>query len=97
MKLSSDVVTEGDSVTLTCGASCTLDANTTYVWHKNTNDLPFTMVNMNSSLHLNPVSMEDEGIYSCALRGHEDHPSTAVSLRVRSKYRGNAAADPLRS
>ncbi|XP_042563249.1 sialoadhesin-like [Clupea harengus] len=85
VKLSSDVVTEGDSVTLTCGASCTLDANTTYVWHKNTNDLPFTMVNMNSSLHLNPVSMEDEGIYSCALRGHEDHPSTAVSLRVRSK------------
>uniref|UniRef100_A0A3B1JFV9 Ig-like domain-containing protein n=1 Tax=Astyanax mexicanus TaxID=7994 RepID=A0A3B1JFV9_ASTMX len=41
------------------------------------------MIQKNQQLHLQTVSSEDAGSYSCAVRGSEHLPSTAQTLRVR--------------
>uniref|UniRef100_A0AAY5JYN0 Ig-like domain-containing protein n=1 Tax=Esox lucius TaxID=8010 RepID=A0AAY5JYN0_ESOLU len=59
-------VTDGGSVNLTCNTTCTLIGHT-YIWYRNKQ----LLTNQEVSLHLNPVSSEDAGNYSCAVKGLE--------------------------
>ncbi|XP_030638755.1 sialoadhesin-like [Chanos chanos] len=79
--VSPDTVTEGQRVTLTCYTTCTLSNNPTYIWYRN--NQPVTNKH-NKVLHLDSVSSEDAGSYSCAIRDHENLPSPAKTLSVRS-------------
>ncbi|XP_031417813.1 sialic acid-binding Ig-like lectin 12 [Clupea harengus] len=76
-------VTEGNRVTLTCNATCSLSNDPTYIWYKRAVILTSNFTTGNNTLTLDPVSSEDAGSYSCAVRGQEDHPSPAVTLSVR--------------
>ncbi|XP_070298139.1 sialoadhesin-like [Salvelinus sp. IW2-2015] len=60
-------VSEGERVTLRCRTQCTVGLNPTYIWYKNRQHLtnPVTIYN---SLILDPVSSEDAGNYSCAVK-----------------------------
>ncbi|KAL7852082.1 hypothetical protein SRHO_G00178670 [Serrasalmus rhombeus] len=74
-------VTEGQTVDLTCKTTCSL-TDPTFIWYKN--GCPLTTKTIkNNQLHLQPVSSEDAGSYSCAVRGSQHLHSTAHSLRVR--------------
>ncbi|XP_076145935.1 HEPACAM family member 2-like [Alosa pseudoharengus] len=81
VSMTADTVTEGGNVTLTCDTSCNLKADTSFIWYKNTQ--PTRHRAINNTLHLNPVSSEDAGSYSCAVRGHEQHQSPEAALDVR--------------
>ncbi|XP_072514063.1 B-cell receptor CD22-like [Salminus brasiliensis] len=74
-------VTEGQSAVLTCKTTCSL-TDPTFIWYKNGRPLT-TKTIKNNQLHLQTVSSEDAGRYSCAVRGSEHLPSTAQTLRVR--------------
>ncbi|XP_053471209.1 titin [Ictalurus furcatus] len=74
-------VTEGQSVVLICNTTCSL-TDPTFIWYKNRRDLT-TNTTKSNELHLQPVSSEDAGSYSCAVRGYEHLPSPAQTLRVR--------------
>ena len=74
-------VIEGREVKLSCRPTCSLKAITTVIWRTNGKYLPVEQTN-NYELHLHKIRIEDEGDYSCALKGHEGHPSTAVKLHV---------------
>ncbi|XP_072514064.1 sialoadhesin-like [Salminus brasiliensis] len=74
-------VTEGESADLTCKTTCSL-TDPTFIWYKNRRPLT-TKTMKNNQLHLQTVSSEDAGSYSCAVRGSEHLPSTAQTLRVR--------------
>ncbi|XP_053531926.1 B-cell receptor CD22-like [Ictalurus punctatus] len=74
-------VTEGQSVVLICKTTCSL-TDPTFIWYKNRRDLT-TNTPKSNELHLQPVSSEDAGSYSCAVRGYEHLPSPAQTLRVR--------------
>ncbi|XP_046693936.1 B-cell receptor CD22-like isoform X2 [Silurus meridionalis] len=74
-------VTEGESVILTCKTTCSL-TDPTFIWYKNTHDLTTNTFKSNK-LHLQRVSSEDAGSYSCAVRGSEHLPSPAQYLSVR--------------
>ncbi|KAF5898365.1 B-cell receptor CD22-like, partial [Clarias magur] len=74
-------VTEGQSAVLTCKTTCSL-TDPTFIWYKNSRDLT-TKTIMDNEVHLQPVSSEDAGSYSCAVRGYEHLPSPAQTLRVR--------------
>ncbi|XP_041960975.1 B-cell receptor CD22-like isoform X1 [Alosa sapidissima] len=74
-------VVEGGEARLRCRRSCGFDDNNpTVTWRKNGQDV-LRQTN-NSDLVLQNIRIDDEGDYSCALKGREKHPSKAVALRV---------------
>ncbi|XP_030636349.1 B-cell receptor CD22-like [Chanos chanos] len=74
-------VMEGDTVTLKCNTTCSLSNTPTFIWYKNGHDLTRTTMK-NNELSLQSVSSEDRGSYMCAVQGHENLPSPAVTLNV---------------
>ncbi|XP_036412977.1 B-cell receptor CD22-like [Colossoma macropomum] len=74
-------VTEGETADLTCKTTCSL-TDPTFIWYKNGRPLT-TKTIKNNQLHLQTVSSEDAGSYSCAVRGYQHLNSTAHNLRVR--------------
>ncbi|XP_041958696.1 B-cell receptor CD22-like [Alosa sapidissima] len=82
--LSPEAVKEGESLTLTCNTTCIL-TNPTFIWYTNGQPVTYKHTTRDNKLHLNPVSSEDAGSYSCAVKGHESLSSTAVFLHVRYK------------
>ncbi|XP_036413125.1 B-cell receptor CD22-like [Colossoma macropomum] len=74
-------VTEGQTADLTCKTTCRL-TDPTFIWYKNGHPLT-TKTIKNNQLHLQTVSSEDAGSYSCAVRGYQHLHSTAHNLRVR--------------
>ncbi|XP_013763414.1 uncharacterized protein LOC102201988 [Pundamilia nyererei] len=79
----SAVVTEGQRVTLTCSTSCPLTDNTNYIWYFNSRPLT-SRENQNKHLILDPVSREDAGSYSCAVKTNKDIRSAPKTLTVQS-------------
>ncbi|XP_063064214.1 vascular cell adhesion protein 1-like [Engraulis encrasicolus] len=73
-------VNEGSRVTLTCSTTCSLSSNPTYIWYKNTQPVTNKYTATGNTLTINSIQNEDAGRYSCAVRGHEDHPSPAVCV-----------------
>ncbi|KAL6482252.1 hypothetical protein MHYP_G00103320 [Metynnis hypsauchen] len=74
-------VTEGETADLTCNTTCSL-TDPTFIWYKDGRPLTTKTIKKNQ-LHLQTVSSEDAGSYSCAVRGDQHLRSTAHSLRVR--------------
>ncbi|KAL6482151.1 hypothetical protein MHYP_G00102310 [Metynnis hypsauchen] len=74
-------VREGETANLTCNTTCSL-TDPTFIWYKDGRPLT-TKTIKNNQLHLQTVSSEDAGSYSCAGRGSQHLHSTAHSLRVR--------------
>ncbi|KAL7845258.1 hypothetical protein AOLI_G00234500 [Acnodon oligacanthus] len=74
-------VREGETADLTCKTTCIL-TDPTFIWYKNGRPLTTKTIE-NNQLHLQTVSSEDAGTYSCAVRGSQHLRSTAHSLRVR--------------
>ncbi|KAL6482226.1 hypothetical protein MHYP_G00103060 [Metynnis hypsauchen] len=74
-------VTEGETADLTCNTTCSL-TDPTFIWYKDGRPLT-TKTIKNNQLHLQTVSSEDAGSYSCAVRGDQHLHSTAHRLRVR--------------
>ncbi|KAM9454403.1 B-cell receptor CD22-like isoform 1-T5 [Clarias gariepinus] len=74
-------VTEGQSAVLTCETTCSL-TDPTFIWYKNSHCLT-TNTTKSNEIHLQSVSSEDAGSYSCAVRGYEHLPSPAQILRIR--------------
>ncbi|XP_037399224.1 B-cell receptor CD22-like [Pygocentrus nattereri] len=74
-------VTDGQTADLTCKTTCSL-IDPTFIWYKNGRPLTTKTIN-NNQLHLQTVSSEDAGSYSCAVEGSQHLRSTAHSLRVR--------------
>ncbi|KAI4885588.1 hypothetical protein NFI96_007814 [Prochilodus magdalenae] len=74
-------VTEGGTADLTCRTTCSL-TDPTFIWYKNGRPLT-TKTIKNNQLHLQTVSSEDAGSYSCAVRGYQHLRSTNQNLRVR--------------
>ncbi|XP_036412874.1 B-cell receptor CD22-like [Colossoma macropomum] len=74
-------VTEGETADLTCKTTCSL-TDPTFIWYKNGHPLT-TKTIKNNQLHLQTVTSEDAGSYSCAVRGYQHLNSTAQNLRVR--------------
>ena len=83
--MSSTAVTEGQTVTLTCNHAqpCPAHVNPTYIWYQDRKLVSNQHTMRDNTLILNSVSSKDSGNYSCALSGHNDYPSPAVSLIVR--------------
>uniref|UniRef100_A0A3Q4GCQ8 Ig-like domain-containing protein n=1 Tax=Neolamprologus brichardi TaxID=32507 RepID=A0A3Q4GCQ8_NEOBR len=79
----SAVVTEGQRVTLTCSTSCPLTDNTNYIWYLNSRPLT-PRQSQNKHLILDPVSREDAGSYSCAVKSNKDISSAPKTLTVQS-------------
>uniref|UniRef100_A0AAR2KCI8 Ig-like domain-containing protein n=1 Tax=Pygocentrus nattereri TaxID=42514 RepID=A0AAR2KCI8_PYGNA len=77
-------VTEGETADLTCKTTCSL-TDPTFIWYKNGRPLT-TKTIKNNQLHLQTVSSEDAGSYSCAVGGSQHLHSTAHSLRVRCEF-----------
>ncbi|KAI4904735.1 hypothetical protein NFI96_023553 [Prochilodus magdalenae] len=74
-------VTEGGTAVLRCRTTCSL-TDPTFIWYKNGRPLT-TKTIKNNQLHLQPVSSEDAGSYSCAVGGYQHLHSTDQTLRVR--------------
>ncbi|XP_030636348.1 B-cell receptor CD22-like [Chanos chanos] len=74
-------VMEGDTVTLKCNTTCSLSNTSTFIWYKNGHVLTSKTMK-NNELSLQSVSSEDRGSYMCAVQGHENLPSPAVTLNV---------------
>ncbi|KAL7852102.1 hypothetical protein SRHO_G00178870 [Serrasalmus rhombeus] len=74
-------VTEGETADLTCNTTCSL-TDPTFIWYKNGRPLT-TKTIKNNQLHLQTVSSEDAGSYSCAVGGSQHLRSTAHNLTVR--------------
>ncbi|XP_062390827.1 nectin-1-like [Sardina pilchardus] len=81
VNMSSDTVEEGKSVRLTCSTTCTLNEPPSYIWYKNSQPIADRQAPI-KILRLNPVRLDDSGLYSCAVRGHEDRPSPVRALSV---------------
>ncbi|XP_047434997.1 B-cell receptor CD22-like [Mugil cephalus] len=80
----SPVVTEGERVSLTCRTSCPLPANTNYIWYFNNRPVNLTH-NQRKHLLLDPVSSQDSGNYTCAVRTNRDINSALKTLTVQTK------------
>ncbi|XP_027872122.1 uncharacterized protein LOC114143919 [Xiphophorus couchianus] len=78
----SDVVTEGQRVTLTCSTSCPLSEETTYMWFFNEQPLSLNGGH-NKHVVLNPVRKRHAGIYTCAIRTPKTINSSVEILTVR--------------
>ncbi|XP_056595667.1 B-cell receptor CD22-like [Triplophysa dalaica] len=74
-------VVEGNSIVLFCKTTCNFSESTKYSWYKN--KIPLLESFSRKEMFLQPVSSDDAGEYSCALREHKDLPSPAVMLNVR--------------
>uniref|UniRef100_A0A3B3Q9K8 Ig-like domain-containing protein n=1 Tax=Paramormyrops kingsleyae TaxID=1676925 RepID=A0A3B3Q9K8_9TELE len=71
-------VSEGDSVSLTCGTdSCSL-SQSEFTWFKDDQPLPETQ----STLHFRPACKYHSANYSCGLKGNRQTVSEAVNLSV---------------
>ncbi|XP_072570767.1 sialoadhesin-like [Paramormyrops kingsleyae] len=71
-------VSEGDSVSLTCGTdSCSL-SQSEFTWFKDNQQLPETQ----STLHFRPACKYHSANYSCGLKGNRQTVSEAVNLSV---------------
>ncbi|XP_064813540.1 B-cell receptor CD22-like [Oncorhynchus masou masou] len=78
--------------TLTCSTTCTLTENPTYIWYKNGQHLTNSIIistttttntgTLDNSLILDPVSSEDAGRYSCAVKGHNNLYTPEETLTV---------------
>ncbi|KAI1887363.1 hypothetical protein AGOR_G00189530 [Albula goreensis] len=73
-----DTVTEGWRVTLTCRTTCTLTGRPAFIWYRNNQRLYFSRQQYQIT-----ASSGDAGNYSCAVRGYENLPSTALTLNVQ--------------
>ncbi|XP_037399206.1 uncharacterized protein LOC119264682 [Pygocentrus nattereri] len=73
-------VTEGQTADLTCKTTCSL-TDPTFIWYKNGRPLTKKTIK-NNQLHLQTVSSEDAGSYSCAVGGSQHLRSTAHGLRI---------------
>lgn len=82
----SDVVTEGQRVTLTCSTSCPLSEETTYMWFFNEQPLSLNGGH-NKHVVLNPVRKRHAGIYTCAIRTPKTINSSVEILTVRGNSR----------
>ena len=76
--VSPEKVSDGNQVTLTCITTCSLSNNPTYIWYRNSQPLTNPHPTSSNTLSITSVSKEDAGYYSCAVRGHEGHPSPSV-------------------
>ncbi|XP_062390049.1 sialoadhesin-like [Sardina pilchardus] len=78
-----DPATEGEEVTLTCNTTCSVSDNSSFIWYKSGQPVvTLKHTTRDNKLHLNPVSSEDAGSYSCAVRGHDGLPSSDKFLSV---------------
>ncbi|XP_063065482.1 sialoadhesin-like, partial [Engraulis encrasicolus] len=84
VEMNPPTVKEGQSVTLTCRSSCPDDSNPSYIWYHNTRPVNSQPAIGGNTLTLSSVSLANSGRYSCALRGHEDHPSPSVCVNCWS-------------
>ncbi|XP_066516703.1 B-cell receptor CD22-like isoform X2 [Hoplias malabaricus] len=76
-----DIVMEGGIALLICETTCSL-TDPTFIWYKNGRHLT-TKTTINNQLHLQAVSSEDAGSYSCAVNGYQHLPSPNHTLIVR--------------
>lgn len=77
----------GYQVKMSCENRCMLKPNSRIFWKKNGEILPHSQRTSNEE-ELHNIKMDDEGNYSCALEGHEDHPSPPLMLNVMCEYKG---------
>ncbi|KAL1005550.1 hypothetical protein UPYG_G00060550 [Umbra pygmaea] len=73
-------VSEGERVTLLCRTTCQMDPIPEYIWYKY--GKPVTRNGTNTMLILYPVTSEDAGNYSCAVKGRDDLRSPENTLNV---------------
>ncbi|KAG5855772.1 hypothetical protein ANANG_G00000110 [Anguilla anguilla] len=80
--MKSSTVSEGVRVTLTCKITCTdLTGSQTFIWDKNGQSLFYTAQKYQNHNYLQfKASSGDAGSYSCAVKGHENLLSPAVTL-----------------
>ncbi|XP_041959440.1 Fc receptor-like protein 4 [Alosa sapidissima] len=74
-------VIEGHAVNLSCMSSCSEMDKHKVIWRKNGQDLPGKQ-KYRKQLEIQNVSIEDEGLYSCALKGYKETATTPVKLNV---------------
>ncbi|XP_037399377.1 B-cell receptor CD22-like isoform X1 [Pygocentrus nattereri] len=77
----SDVVLEGEWVTLVCGTCIPSITLPTYIWHKD--GRPHSRTHGVNQLDLEEAKPEDSGSYSCSINGHEGLLSSAVNFTVK--------------
>ncbi|XP_076140969.1 protein amalgam-like isoform X1 [Alosa pseudoharengus] len=84
---------EGDHMTLTCRVTNCPPGGSTYsfTWSKDGRSVEEKQIT-NNQLQLHPVRYEDEGNYTCAVRGHEGHPSPAHMLNVQYSPRNTVVS-----
>ncbi|KAG5855777.1 hypothetical protein ANANG_G00000160, partial [Anguilla anguilla] len=81
VEMKSNTVSEGVRVTLTCKITCTdLTGSQTFIWYKNGQYLSHTTQKYQNHDLQFIASSGDAGSYSCAVSGHENLPSPAVTL-----------------
>ncbi|XP_062395785.1 B-cell receptor CD22-like [Sardina pilchardus] len=78
---SQERVKEGNLVTLTCNTTCNLPDSSSFTWSKDGRPVEEKQIIYNQ-LQLHPVSYEDEGSYTCAVKGHEGFPSPPMKMKV---------------
>ena len=89
---STEAVTEGQNLGLTCSTTCALWPNPTYVWYKNGQPVPQRHQAYNNYLNLISVSREDSGNYSCAVKGKDNLISSSLPVDVRCMYTNSLSA-----
>ncbi|XP_062388140.1 B-cell receptor CD22-like [Sardina pilchardus] len=96
---SQERVAEGNHVTLTCNTTCNLPDSPSFIWSKDGRPVEKKQI-INNQLQLHSVSYEDEGSYTCAVRGHEGLPSPPMKINVMWEacvfpfhYKGNTYSD----
>ncbi|XP_026214684.1 sialoadhesin-like [Anabas testudineus] len=80
----SAVVTEGQTVTLSCTTSCPLTDDTIYTWYMNGRPLTLTE-SQTKHLILDPVSTEHEGSYFCTVMNSQNISSSEENLTVKAR------------